>query len=102
MKAFIFDLDGVLVDTAHYHYLAWKEICDELGISFTKNDNEKLKGIDRRNSLRILLKLGNKELNAADFEHWLIKKNEIYLDLIEKLGRKDIFSGVIPIFEKLQ
>ena len=102
MKAFLFDLDGVLVDTANYHYLAWKEVCDALGIAFNEIDNEKLKGIDRRNSLRILLKLGNKELSENDFESWLVKKNENYLKMIETLDRNALFTGVIPLFEALQ
>lgn len=102
MKAFLFDLDGVLVDTAHYHFLAWKQVCDELGIAFTKNDNEKLKGIDRRNSLRILLKLGNTSLSPEDFDHWLKKKNEIYMHMIEGLSAKDLFPGVLPLFKALK
>lgn len=102
MKAFLFDLDGVLVDTANYHFLAWSKVCDALGITFTKDDNEKLKGIDRRNSLRILLKLGNKELEEGVFESWLDKKNETYLEMIETLDRSALFNGVIPLFEELK
>jgi len=102
MKAFLFDLDGVLVDTAHYHFLAWKEVCDSLGITFSQNDNEKLKGIDRRNSLRILLKLGNMELSPEDFDSWLVKKNTIYTEMIEKLGPNDLFPGVLDLFRTLK
>lgn len=102
MKAFLFDLDGVLVDTAHYHFLAWKQVCDSLGIEFTLHDNEKLKGIDRRNSLRILLKLGGKELSPAEFDKWLVKKNDIYLDMIKKLGPQDLFPGVLKLFNALK
>jgi len=102
MKAFLFDLDGVLVDTAHYHYLAWKEVCDALGIEFTKSDNEKLKGIDRRNSLRILLKLGNKELPLEEFDQWLVKKNEIYINMINNLDDQAAFDGVVPLFKQLK
>lgn len=102
MKAFLFDLDGVLVDTAHYHFLAWKKVCDELNIEFTEQDNEKLKGIDRRNSLRLLLKLGNKELSEDVFEQWLVEKNTIYLSMIESLNRDDLFDGVIQLFDKLK
>jgi len=102
MKAFIFDLDGVLVDTAHYHFLAWSEVCKSLDIPFSKEDNEKLKGIDRRNSLKILLKLGAIKLDETQFDYWLVKKNEIYTDMIDKLNRNDLFSGVIPLFEELK
>jgi beta-phosphoglucomutase len=102
MKAFLFDLDGVLVDTAHYHFLAWKEVCDNLGIAFTQHDNEKLKGIDRRNSLRILLKMGNMKLSPEDFDNWLVKKNKIYTEMIEKLGPNDLFPGVLDLFRSLK
>ncbi len=102
MKAFLFDLDGVLVDTANYHFLAWSKVCDALEISFSKIDNERLKGIDRRNSLRILLKIGNKELNENDFEYWLVEKNKVYLEMIKQLDRTALFNGVIPLFEKLK
>lgn len=102
MKAFLFDLDGVLVDTAHYHFLAWKEVCDALGIEFNEHDNEKLKGIDRRNSLRILLKLGDIELDPEEFEKWLVKKNDIYTEMINELGPKDLFNGVLPLFKELK
>lgn len=101
MKAFLFDLDGVLVDTAHYHFLAWKQVCDTLGIEFTKKDNEKLKGIDRRNSLRLLLKLGDMDLSPEEFEAYLVKKNEIYMEMIEELGPKDLFEGVLSLFKAL-
>ena len=58
-KAFIFDLDGVIVDTAKYHYRAWKKLADELGIPFTESDNERFKGVSRRRCLEILLEIGN-------------------------------------------
>ncbi len=102
MKAFIFDLDGVLVDTAHYHFLAWGKICEELGIEFDEKDNEKLKGIDRRNSLRLLLKLGNKEIDSDRFDALLVKKNEIYLEMISSLSPDDLFEGVKDLFDALQ
>ena len=56
---FIFDLDGVIVDTAKYHYLAWKNLADELGIAFTEDDNEKFKGVSRKRCLELLLEMGN-------------------------------------------
>ena len=102
MKAFIFDLDGVLVDTARHHFLAWSEVCKALHIPFSEKENEKLKGIDRRSSLKIILKLGNVTLNEEDFEFWLKKKNDIYTDMIENLNRNDVFEGVIPLFEALK
>ncbi|MEA3451031.1 MAG: HAD hydrolase-like protein, partial [Bacteroidota bacterium] len=59
----IFDLDGVIVDTAKYHFVAWQELAKELGFEFTKKDNERLKGVSRIRSLEILLEIGNKELS---------------------------------------
>nr|HPM29437.1 HAD hydrolase-like protein [Chryseolinea sp.] len=58
IKACIFDLDGVIVDTAHYHYLAWRRLANELGFDLSKDDNEKLKGVSRMRSLEIILNLG--------------------------------------------
>src|SRR5690554_7859085 len=76
MKTFIFDLDGVIVDTAKYHFLAWKKLADELGIDFTHEHNEQLKGVSRVRSLEIILELGEKEVSKADFETLLTRKNE--------------------------
>ena len=59
---FLFDLDGVLVDTARYHYLAWKRLADELGIPFDEKSNERLKGVSRMASLEIILELGNRTM----------------------------------------
>ena len=64
-KAFIFDLDGVIVDTAKYHYLAWKNLANSLGFDFTEEQNELLKGVSRVKSLEILLEIGNVELSQA-------------------------------------
>ena len=61
IKAFIFDLDGVITDTAEYHYLAWKQLASDLGIEFTRENNERLKGISRMESLEIILEIGNKQ-----------------------------------------
>ena len=68
---FIFDLDGVIVDTAKYHYLAWKNLAEELGIRFTEEDNENFKGVSRRRCLEILLEMGNIEVPDDQFEAWL-------------------------------
>ncbi len=78
MLAFLFDLDGVLVDTAKYHYKAWRTVCNQLGFDLSFEENEKLKGIERVTSLKILLDLGNVKLSQNEFEDWLVKKNEHY------------------------
>jgi beta-phosphoglucomutase len=74
-KACIFDLDGVIVDTAKYHFLAWKRLADELGINFTETDNERLKGVSRMASLEIILELGNKHLPIQEKEELASLKN---------------------------
>ncbi len=94
-KFAIFDLDGVLVDTAKYHYLAWKEIANELGLSFTIADNEKLKGVSRDKSLDIILEINNAQSLNLDKSQWLARKNEIYLSYIEQLSESDLLPGVI-------
>lgn len=96
---FIFDLDGVIVDTAKYHYLAWKKLADELEIDFTHEHNELLKGVSRIRSLEIILELGKKEISTSDFERFLIQKNEDYLKYIDKMDASEILPDVL---EKLK
>ena len=102
MHAFLFDLDGVLVDTAKYHYKAWRAVCNQLGFDLSYEDNEKLKGIDRVTSLKILLDLGKVKLPQNEFEDWLVKKNEHYLELIGNLEPGDLFEGALPLFNQLK
>ncbi|MBT8394700.1 MAG: HAD hydrolase-like protein, partial [Bacteroidia bacterium] len=78
-KGFIFDLDGVIVDTAKYHYLAWKKLADELGFEFTEEQNEMFKGVSRKRCLEILLDIGKIEATQQQFDRWMIEKNEDYL-----------------------
>lgn len=98
LKALIFDLDGVLTDTAKYHYLAWKKLSDELGYYFDEDINELLKGVSRINSFEIIL-----EKNNATAKHTLEekealanKKNDYYKEMIEQLTPDDILEGIIP------
>lgn len=95
INTYIFDLDGVIVDTAKYHYLAWKNLADELEIEFTKEHNELLKGVSRIRSLEIILGLGNKQISDADFDRFLHKKNEEYLSYIDKMDASEILPGVL-------
>jgi len=90
----IFDLDGVIVDTAHYHYLAWKKLAQELGINLTLEDNEKLKGISRMKSLDIILALGGVSLTDYEKEKLAKKKNTWFVDFIERMAPEEIFPGV--------
>ena len=94
IKAYIFDLDGVLVDTARFHYLAWKSLADRLGFEFTESDNERLKGVSRMASLEILLEIG--KMAATDIQklEYAAEKNALYLEYIEKMTPEDILPGV--------
>jgi beta-phosphoglucomutase len=101
-KAFIFDLDGVIVDTAKYHYLAWKKIASELGIEFTHEHNELLKGVSRVRSLDIILGLGEVEASQAQKEQWLIQKNEDYLSYLVDMDQSEILPGVMTVLKFLK
>ena len=94
IQAAIFDLDGVIVDTAKYHYLAWKRLAAELGFDFTEKDNEKLKGVSRMKSLEILLSIG-KINNLLEEEKEILanKKNNWYVEYISKIGPEEILPG---------
>ena len=98
-KAFIFDLDGVIVDTARYHFLAWQKIAAELGIEFTPEHNEELKGVSRVRSLDIILRLGNIQASEENKNKWLKQKNEDYLSYIENMDESEILPGVVNILE---
>jgi len=101
-KAFIFDLDGVIVDTAKYHFLAWKKIANKLGIDFTLEHNELLKGVSRVRSLDIILELGNVEASQQDKDKWLIQKNEDYLSYLVDMNETEILPGVMPVLKFLK
>lgn len=101
-KAFIFDLDGVIVDTAKYHYLAWQKIANRLGIDFTHEHNELLKGVSRVRSLDIILELGKYEATQEDKDKWLVEKNEDYLTYITNMPEDEILEGVVPVLQYLK
>ena len=101
-KAFIFDLDGVIVDTAKYHYLAWLKIANQLGIEFTHEHNELLKGVSRDRSLDIILGLGKVEASQEDKNKWLFQKNEDYLSYLVDMDESEILPGVLPILKYLK
>ena len=101
-KAFIFDLDGVIVDTAKYHFQAWKKIADELGFEFTHENNELLKGVSRVRSLDIILELGKVNASQEDKNRWLIQKNEDYLSYLVDINENEILPGVIPVLNYLK
>jgi len=89
----IFDLDGVLVDTAKYHYLAWKRLADELGFNFTMEDNERLKGVSRMQSLEILLEIGRIIMTEEQKEKAAFKKNTWYVEYLHTLDETALLPG---------
>lgn len=93
LKACLFDLDGVIVDTARYHFLAWKAIADELGFVFTEMDNERLKGVSRMRSLDILLEVGMIDLDDKAKQTMATRKNMLYRDYIATLTPNDLLPG---------
>jgi beta-phosphoglucomutase len=101
-KAFIFDLDGVIVDTARYHFLAWQKLAQELGIEFTPEHNEELKGVSRVRSLDIILELGKVTASQEDKNRWLIQKNEDYLGYLVNIDQSEVLPGVMPILQFLK
>ncbi|WP_042352090.1 beta-phosphoglucomutase [Bacillus massiliigorillae] len=94
IKGLLFDLDGVIVDTAKYHYLAWKSIADELQIEFTLADNELLKGVSRNRSFKIILELGNRTMSVEEQNEFCRRKNEIYLQYISNMTEEEILPGM--------
>ncbi|MBL7885338.1 MAG: beta-phosphoglucomutase [Flavobacterium sp.] len=101
-KAFIFDLDGVIVDTAKYHFLAWQKLAQELGIEFTPEHNEELKGVSRVRSLDIILELGGIQASQEEKNRWLVQKNEDYLSYLVDMDESEILPGVLPVLHYLK
>jgi beta-phosphoglucomutase len=102
VEACIFDLDGVIVDTAKYHFLSWKRLTDQLGINFTEKDNERLKGVSRMASLDIILEIGNLKLNASEKEVYAGLKNSWYVDYISKMTPDEILPGALDFLVELK
>jgi len=102
VEAVIFDLDGVLVDTAKFHYLAWKEIANRINVNFNEIENEKLKGVSRSESLDIILSLNQLSLDEKSKTRLLKDKNDIYLKLIATLTEGDVLEGVNLLIERLK
>jgi beta-phosphoglucomutase len=100
--AFIFDLDGVIVDTAKYHYLAWKKLANELGFEFTKEQNELFKGVSRKRCLEILLEIGDVKATQEQFDQWMVEKNEDYLSYIEDMDESEILPDVHKVLDYLK
>ncbi|MBI5958408.1 MAG: beta-phosphoglucomutase [Chloroflexi bacterium] len=97
LKGFIFDLDGVITDTAEYHYLAWKRLADNQGIPFSREDNEQLRGVSRRESLRRLLK--GREIEEATAQVWMEQKNAYYQSFLVGMTPNDLLPGAREFLE---
>lgn len=100
-KAFIFDLDGVIVDTAKYHFLAWKKLANSIGVDFTEHQNEQLKGVSRVKSLEKILSWGNKSISEDEFMKLMALKNDDYLSYIETMDDSEILPDVTKVLDFL-
>ena len=102
IKAFIFDLDGVIVDTAKYHFIAWNELAKQFGFEITVHQNEQLKGVSRVKSLDLILEWGNIDLDQAQKDLLLVQKNKTYLEFINTLSKSDILPGIVDVLNYLK
>ena len=101
-RACIFDLDGVIVDTAKYHFLSWKKLTDKLNMHFTEEDNERLKGVSRMESLEIILQINNIKIEKERREKYAALKNQWYNDFINKMTPDEILPGSIEFISELR
>lgn len=102
IKACIFDLDGVIVDTAIYHYKAWKQLANQLGFDFTEEDNEKLKGISRKESLDLILSWGGVVKTEAERDMLAHRKNDWYVEMISEMSPREILPGADDFLKLLK
>lgn len=102
IKACLFDLDGVIVDTAVYHFQAWRRLANELGFDFTEHQNEQLKGISRMESLELILNWGNVSLTETEKVEWATRKNDWYLDLVKLMTPNEVLPGVAKFLTDLR
>jgi beta-phosphoglucomutase len=102
IKAFLFDLDGVIVETAGFHYQAWRQMANDLGFDISEEFNETLKGVSRMESLDLILKHGGVELSEDKKIELAAKKNNYYLQLVSKMSPNDILPGVLDFFKQIK
>lgn len=104
IEAVIFDLDGVITDTAHFHFLAWRDLARDLGVDFTLEFNEKLKGISRAESLEKILVLGNlqNKYSREEKEALASRKNVKYVELLKDMKESDIYPGIKELIMELR
>ncbi|CAC98189.1 beta-phosphoglucomutase [Listeria innocua] len=104
LKGVVFDLDGVITDTAHYHYLAWKKTAESIGIEFDEAFNENLKGVSRIDSLLLILKKDGREndFTQEQIEALAADKNEFYVSLLEEITPADVLPGIKELIVALK
>lgn len=102
IRAVIFDLDGVLADTAKGHFLAWRRLAQELGVAFDEAANERLKGVDRRTSLELLLEGSGLSFDEAGMQALMARKNAYYREMIAAAGPQDLLPGALALLEQVR
>lgn len=104
IESVVFDLDGVITDTAHFHYLAWKQLAEELGITIDEVFNEQLKGVSRMDSLELILQEGNRQndFTLAEKEEMAAKKNLHYREFLKELTPEDILPGILKLIDDIK
>jgi beta-phosphoglucomutase len=102
LKACLFDMDGVIVDTAKYHFLAWSRLAESLGVPFTEEQNEQLKGVSRVDSLEKILAWGNIQLNNAKKLELMELKNKWYLDFVATVTPQEMLPGTLDLLKSLK
>ncbi|GFH41559.1 beta-phosphoglucomutase [Lactococcus hodotermopsidis] len=103
-KAVLFDLDGVITDTAEYHFLAWEKLAKSIGITIDREFNENLKGVSREESLRRILAHGGREtdFSATEFADMAKRKNDNYVDMIQQVSPSDVYPGILQLLQDLR
>lgn len=102
IKACLFDLDGVIVDTAKYHFKAWRKMANALGFDFSEKENEQLKGVSRMDSINLILGWGGITLTEEEKVKWAAQKNDWYLEFLQQMDKKEILPGALAFVQDLQ
>ncbi len=102
LNAVIFDLDGVITDTAEYHYLGWQRLADEEGLIFNRKINEGLRGLSRLASLMVILDVNLRKVSQGDIEEWMDRKNRYYTKSLEKITPDDLLPGAMNLIQEMK